>query len=233
MFAPDLSDEERKDMVIRAYKKLKSSFEEFSKPDGGKTTPAKTCRDLNLAHPQKPSGEYWIDPNGADPKDAILVYCDMQTKASCVQPKPEISDVVSVESSDRELWFSDIEGQGFDLTYKADSNQMSFLQLLSARAEQNITYHCRNSVAHMNPRGNARKAAWLMSWNDLEIKSQGKFRYEVPIDECKDRKNDWARTVFEIKTRKPTRLPIVDVKLKDIGHARQKFKIEIGQVCFR
>lgn len=233
MFAPDLSDEERKDMVIKAYKKLKKSFEEFSKPDGGKATPAKTCRDLSLAYPDKASGEYWIDPNGADPKDAILVYCDMATKASCIQPKPSESQEMSIVTQEKTMWFGDVPTGGFDFTYKADSNQMSFLQLLSGRASQNITYHCSNSVAYMNPKNKANKSAWLMSWNDLEIKAHGKFRYTVPIDECKDRKSAWAKTVFEIKTNKPTRLPIVDIMLRDIGSRRQKFKMEIGQVCFR
>merc|ERR1711962_267551 len=73
MFGPNLSDDEKKKLVIRAYKNLKESFEEYAKPDGGKNTPAKTCRDLHTAFPDKESGEYWIDPNGANPKDAILV----------------------------------------------------------------------------------------------------------------------------------------------------------------
>ena len=40
-------------------------------------------------------GEYWIDPNSGTPKDAILVYCDMDTKSTCITPKPTISDEVS------------------------------------------------------------------------------------------------------------------------------------------
>ena len=43
---------------------------------------------------------------------------------------------------------------------------------------------------------------------------------------------DWAQTVFSLKDSKPTRLPIVDVALKDVGNKKQKFKIEIGDVCF-
>ncbi len=35
-----------------------------------------------------------------------------------------------------------------------------------------------------------------------------------------------------MKNVKPTRLPIVDVAVRDVGNARQKFKLEIGQVCF-
>ena len=57
MFAGDLSSEEQKKMVLQAYRKLKETFADFSKPDGDKETPAKTCRDLLSAHPDKPSGE--------------------------------------------------------------------------------------------------------------------------------------------------------------------------------
>ena len=43
---------------------------------------------------------------------------------------------------------------------------------------------------------------------------------------------EWAMTVFSMKDAKPTRLPIVDIAVKDIGNKKQKFKIEIGQVCY-
>ena len=52
-----MSPDERKQMVLKAYRELKKTFDEFQKPDGGKDTPAKTCRDLHVAHPEKPSGE--------------------------------------------------------------------------------------------------------------------------------------------------------------------------------
>ena len=43
--------------------------------------------------------QYWVDPNAGDPKDAILVYCDMSSAAAatCIQPKPDMSDVTTVE----------------------------------------------------------------------------------------------------------------------------------------
>lgn len=56
----DLSKAQQKQLVLQAYKKLKDSFEEFAKPDGDKETPAKTCKDLKLAHPEKTSGEVHI-----------------------------------------------------------------------------------------------------------------------------------------------------------------------------
>jgi len=232
MFGPDLSDDEKKNLVIRAYKNLKDSFEEYARPDGGKNNPAKTCRDLHTTYPDKESGEYWIDPNGADPKDAILVYCDMETESTCVQAKPDMSSEINIISEEKEMWIGEEPNSYFDFTYKADSNQMSFLQLLSSKAEQQITYHCLNSIAYENVRGNLRKAVSFMSWNDLEIRNRGRFKYDVLSDGCKEKNNRWHKTVFKISTVKPTRLPVVDIRVEDFGNPAQKFKLEVGQVCF-
>merc|ERR1712200_237640 len=205
MFAPDLSD-------------------------GGKNTPAKTCKDLLSNYPDKESGDYWIDPNGADPKDAILVYCDMEKKATCVQSKPEISEEINIISQEKEIWIG--EGNYYDINYKADSNQLSFLQLFSENAEQSITYHCLNSFAYEGKPGNYRKALTFMSWNDLEIHHRGRFKYSVIEDGCNKRDGSWHKAVFKITSNKPTRLPIVDLKVEDAMRPGQKFKLEVGQVCF-
>ena len=109
MVGPELTDEEKKDMVIRAYKKLKESFEEFAKPDGGKNTPAKTCRDLKAAHPDKDTGEYWIDPNGADPKDSIMVFCNMETLQTCVESKPGTSPEFSIANEVGEVSLQNVK----------------------------------------------------------------------------------------------------------------------------
>lgn len=233
--AKELTPEEQKEMVIKFYKELRSSFESFSAPDGSKDTPAKTCRDLHTALPDKPSGEYWIDPNAGDPNDAILVHCDMDRLATCVTPKPQVSEVINHITSERMTWFSDIplETGGFQLTYKADSNQITFLQMLSSKASQNITYHCFDSIAYNNARrDNVRQGIQLLTWNDLEMKPRGKFKYSVPVDDCQHKKREWAQTVVSVEDTKPARLPIVDVAIKDIGNARQKFKLEIGPVCY-
>ena len=52
--------------------------------------------------------QYWVDPNAGDPKDAILVYCDMATAetATCIQPKPDMSDVTTVEGIHESMRFS-------------------------------------------------------------------------------------------------------------------------------
>ena len=76
----------------------------------------------------------------------------------------------------------------FQFTYKADSNQMRFLQLLSAEAWQQLTYHCKNSVAVFDAtRRNLRSALQIMTAADTELKARGnrKFRYRVVEDGCR------------------------------------------------
>lgn len=234
MFPPmeDLSTDERNEVIHRAYEKLRASFDALAKPDGSQKAPAKNCQNLKEAHPTKTSGEYWIDPNGMDSKDAILVYCDMDTGASCIQPKPVVSHEISIFSDDKEAWVGDLESNAFDINYKADSNQINFLQLASSSAEQTITFHCMNTAAFMNMAGNKRDAITLMAWNDLELRHRGKARYSVLSDECQHKKRSWAQTVFKVQSSKPARLPVVDVKVEDFGQNGQAFKVELGQVCF-
>lgn len=46
------------------------------------------------------------------------------------------------------------------------------------------------------------------------------------------RQNKWTRTVFEITTDQPKRLPIIDIGPKDIGNDGQEFGLELGPACF-
>lgn len=57
LFGKDISDEERREVVMKAYEQLKASFERFKKPDGQKSSPARTCRDLSVAHPELSTGK--------------------------------------------------------------------------------------------------------------------------------------------------------------------------------
>jgi collagen type II alpha len=231
----EINDEERRKLVLTAYEQLKTAFEQFQKPIGDKKSPGKTCRDLSVAYPELTSGEYWVDPNGGDGRDAISVYCNMQTKATCIHPKPERTPELSPKStSDGDNWLSEIEG-GVQLTYKTDRNQMTFLQLLSSSAVQNITYHCQNSVAYYDSQKRSyRNAIKLMAWNDLELTARGakRSRYNVIEDECRWKKPEWAKTLIQYTTDKPQRLPIEDISVRDVGEQGQTIWIEVGAVCF-
>lgn len=228
-----MSPAEKAAAMEMAYNKLKASFDMLAKPDGSKKAPAKSCQKLKTSYPAKPSGDYWIDPNGMDSNDAIMVFCDMQTGASCIQPKPALSHEIVIPSSEgQDAWVGEIESNAFDINYKADSNQLSFLQMISSSAEQTITFHCKDTVAHLNRGGNKRHAITFMASNDLEIRHRGKARYSVTSDECQHKKRSWAQTVFKVQSKKPARLPVVDVKVEDFGRSSQAFKLEVGQVCF-
>lgn len=65
--------------------------------------------------------------------------------------------------------------------------QMTFLRLLSTEASQNLTYHCKNSVAYMDAStSNLKKAVLLQGSNDVEIRAEGnsRFTYSVLEDGC-------------------------------------------------
>lgn len=57
-------------------------------------------------------GEYWIDPNEGDIRDAVLVRCDMVTKSTCIIPQPDHIGPIDFEKRNPqlELWLSEIEG---------------------------------------------------------------------------------------------------------------------------
>lgn len=130
-----------------------------------------------------------MDPNEGDVQDAIVVHCDMTTKATCVLPQPGLTQEFTYTGSGRGVvWLGDDIQPGFEFTYKADSNQLRFLQLLSSKASQDLTYHCKKSVAVFDStRRNLRKAMQIMTAGDVELKARGnrKFRYRVVQDGCK------------------------------------------------
>lgn len=57
-FKDDMSDAERKEIVTKAYERLKVSLDKFLKPDGSKEAPGKTCGDIKYHHPGFESGEF-------------------------------------------------------------------------------------------------------------------------------------------------------------------------------
>ncbi|EOB06856.1 Collagen alpha-1(II) chain, partial [Anas platyrhynchos] len=52
------------------------------------------------------------------------------------------------------------------------SIQLTFLRLLSTEGSQNVTYHCKNSIAYMDEEtGNLKKALLIQGSNDVEIRA--------------------------------------------------------------
>lgn len=67
------------------------------------------------------------------------------------------------------------------------ATQLAFMRLLANQATQNITYHCKNSVAYMDgENGNLKKAVLLQGSNDVELSAEGnsRFTFNVLEDGC-------------------------------------------------
>lgn len=182
--APSL--DEQRGIVKKAYEQLKKNYDKMSKPTGSKDSPARSCKELAVAQPDLPSGDYWIDPNEGDKNDAILVFCDMMKKATCIKSQPQRSKNIKYVGDEHEIWLSDVH-DGMKLTYKADSSQLIHLQMLSTHATQTVTYHCRNSVAYYDEeKKNYRRSLKFLAWNDAELtaKNSQQLRYDVISDGC-------------------------------------------------
>lgn len=240
LFDASVPVEEKKRIVFEYYRKLVEEYERLRSPTGDKDAPAKTCRDLAMAHPELPDGTYWIDPNEGDVRDAIQVHCDMANKASCITPSPnKVPRKAHYLGRSKHTWFSEMPG-GFQLTYKIDRVQLTFLQMLSTSAVQNVTYLCRGSVAFYDAaKKSHRRALKLMAYNDLELsapmpdrETNPAFTYAALHDGCQTRQDEWSSSTLQYKSEKPQRLPIVDVAPRDIGFKGQEFGLEIGAACF-
>merc|ERR1719431_380197 len=232
----EITEDERRELIVKAYEQLKSSFKKYLRPTGSKDAPAKTCKDLHYAHPELPSGEYWVDPNEGSINDAIVVQCDMDKKSTCVLPQPSMTQEYNWNRKSRGLaWLGEDIQPGFEFTYKADSQQLRFLQLLSSSAYQKLTYHCKNSVAVFDATNrNFRNSLRIRTDENIELSARGsrKIRYQIIEDGCKTRSNNWSATTIIYNTDRAHRLPFSEVGIRDIGRPNQFFKIEIGPVCF-
>lgn len=233
--------------VQATLKTLSGHLHNLRSPDGGRSNPAKTCRDLLECYPQKKSGEYWIDPNQGSTKDAIRVFCDMETGETCVNPNPSSVPrkawwTKSRPTANKPVWFGADMNAGSRFRYGSEDAapnavavQLKLLQLLSKEARQNLTYHCRNSIAYRDGKNGAlKKALILRAANGQELRAQGSaaLRYTAVEDGCSTASGQWSKTVLEIRTRVASRLPLVDVAPLDVGNKDQEFGLDLGPVCF-
>lgn len=73
--------------IFGSLNSLKLEIEQMKHPLGTQANPARTCKDLQLCHPDFPDGEYWIDPNQGCSRDSFKVYCNFTAGGeSCIFP---------------------------------------------------------------------------------------------------------------------------------------------------
>lgn len=66
-------------------------------------------------------GDYWIDPNEGDIRDAILVRCDAEKRSTCIFASPTRTREISHVGNEIEVWLNDI-GNVPKVNYRLEKN---------------------------------------------------------------------------------------------------------------
>lgn len=78
-------------------------------------------------------GEYWVDPNEGDVKDAIVVHCDMENKATCVLPQPTITEEFNwVGRASNMVWLGEDIKPNSEVCIKSRNNMIRGSDVLGA-----------------------------------------------------------------------------------------------------
>lgn len=116
--------------------------------------------------------------------DAIKVYCDFSTGETCIRAQPETitpKNWYRNSKTKKHVWLGETINGGSQFEYNTEgvtskemATQLAFMRLLANRASQNITYHCRNSIAYLDEEtGSLNKAVILQGSNDVELVPEG------------------------------------------------------------
>uniref|UniRef100_A0AAY4DSK7 Fibrillar collagen NC1 domain-containing protein n=1 Tax=Denticeps clupeoides TaxID=299321 RepID=A0AAY4DSK7_9TELE len=235
-----LEDADGLEEVLASLNSMKTEVELMRKPLGTFESPARTCKELMMCHPDYKDGDYWIDPNQGCHRDSIRVYCNFTAQGeTCLFPDKKIESV-KMAAWNREKpgsWFSQYK-KGRKFSYiDADGSpvpvvQLTFLKLLSATAKQTFTYHCQNSVGWFDQNTRSHKhAVRFLGSNDEEMTPSRSPFIQAVYDGCQSHSgHEW--TLLEIDSPSSELLPIVDVAPSDFGNSNQKFGFQVGRVCF-
>ncbi|VDQ07784.1 unnamed protein product [Trichobilharzia regenti] len=173
-----------------------------------------------------PLGEYWIDPNGGSNKDAVKVFCRLRSGETCFSPLTTSYQNRDVNKTiGKDIWFSQLYEEK-QFTYEMSMNQINFLQLFSAKANQQLTIICNeiNFTGKRTPR--------LFTNNDKELTENGSFlSYKLVENSCQSASSKFGKMTIEVDT-KSQRLPLRDIILPQIDHSQQILGLELGRVCF-
>lgn len=183
---------------------------------GDEEHPARSCRDIQLDHPNSPSGEYTIDPNEGCSSDAVKVYCDFEKQATCVNPiKSKV--VVGANETGPGKWTNEDE----PIEYKLNSVQLKFLRLLSRSAFQEMNYSCTESSSAQTGCMVDLKGENEVALNDLD---------KVNLDVTETSQNGNKKMTIEVSTKRKNSLPIVDWAPQ--SQVDSQLTVELGPVCF-
>uniref|UniRef100_A0A8C2HE90 Collagen, type V, alpha 3a n=1 Tax=Cyprinus carpio TaxID=7962 RepID=A0A8C2HE90_CYPCA len=235
-----LDEPEGMEEVFASLNSMKTEVELMRKPLGTFESPARTCKELMLCHPEYKDGEYWIDPNQGCHRDSIKVFCNFTAEGeTCLHPDKRF-EMVKLAAWNKEKpgsWYSQYR-KGKQFSYiDTDGNpvpvvQLTFLKLLSATATQTFTYSCQNSVGWYDVASHSHQHAVRFRGSNDEEMTQAKSPFITSLhDGCQTRKGQ-ERTVLWIDSPRSELLPVIDVAVSDFGNNNQKFGFHVGPVCF-
>lgn len=234
------TEEVQMEEVFASLASMRTDVEGLRTPLGSFHSPARTCRELRLCHPEYPDGVYWIDPNQGCHRDAFKVFCNFTADGeTCLQPHSSVQTVKMASWSKEKpgTWFSTFK-KGSQFSYvDVDGNpvhvvQLGFLKLLSATARQSFTYVCQNSAGWLD--GSTRSYTHALRFrgsNGDELTQRNTHYIQPTHDGCQWRSGQ-ERTVLQLDAPLPDVLPLLDVSVSDFGSSKQKFGFSVGQVCF-
>lgn len=221
---------------------LATKVDGIIKPDGSPQFPALSCRDIQMCFPEAETGDYWLDPNGGVKTDAIKVFCNFTetTVETCIDPTTEF-DIYTMNSfkgpETGHKWVAATanEIEANEITYQPTMTQWKTLKAGMRFARQNITYHCKNSLAHRNSQGYMDNFVKLLSNDHRELMASThsrRDRLNVVRDECDMQNGQWKEAVLDYTTNDVDRLPIRDIAVLGAGHNDEHFSLKVGRVCF-
>ncbi|KAK7798647.1 hypothetical protein U0070_000836 [Myodes glareolus] len=192
--------------IFGSLDSLREEIEQMRKPTGTQDSPARTCQDLKLCHPELPDGEYWVDPNQGCARDAFRVFCNFTAGGeTCVTPRDDITQFSYVDS----------EGSPVGVV------QLTFLRLLSVSAHQDVSYPC-SVVSQDGP-------LRLRGANEDELSPETSPYVKEFRDGCQTQQ---GRTVLEVRTPVLEQLPVRDASFSDLGSPTRRGGVLLGPVCF-
>lgn len=217
-FSGEMGDAPKSEIFNTIFQRIASM------KNGTKEHPALTCGELFRLHKTLPSGMYWIDPDAGEITNSIQVFCDRSTEATCLEAKPSEFEKIKKVSEDG-FWLSDFDGT--QISYKADSKQIRHLQQLSEKVSQNITITLIGSNSASEKL--KRESVKLLSWNDVTLTELGNIQHKYSIQIHEDSKGSQriSNQIVSYSTDKTTRLPIIDIWLKE-----NDVTVKIGNPCF-
>lgn len=245
-------------MTPKAMDVLKDVEEKIKKikaPTGEADSPAVSCHDFKVHNPELADGKItkiWIDPNLGNTDDKVQVVCEFRSKITWTCIHPSKYSIAKSRWAPEPLtsytWFSDIQkahygsdtGSDYEFMYDASRSQINALAAVSSLARQTIMFKCKNTKAYYNAETQGYESAiQLRSFDEHVITAagngpkRGMLRYDVdPKDDNCMAANADGTTKIDLRTRKITMLPVIDIALRHAGADDQEFGFELDSVCF-